>query len=285
MGFNPKDLSDKDFIFAYAPEYLDDELSSEERDRYDEILKSDATLANLPSRYMGVRGRFQLALQSYYLRENDLMKLHSFVEDPDLRKTEEAARIDDVERKEMFGGLRRRIALVVVLVAVVFGVFYVMTPRKQKKFDALEYLGYESLAMDEDADGRLDLPTNEIDEITQYLGAYPALDFKPLVMKPIGKGWIPEGATVIDYEVSKVAVVKYRHNEQKDTLYHYTFAGALKDLPKSDPGNYRGLVFQTYASDQLNIIAWQQESGMLCFLVGRRSAPELANLARTGTSN
>ena len=141
------------------------------------------------------------------------------------------------------------------------------------------------MAFDEDSEGRLDLPSTELNEVSEYLSAYPGLDYKPLVMKPIGKGWEPEGATVIDYEISKVAVVKYRNSESKDTLYHYTFAGELKDLPKSDPGNYRGLIFQTYASDQLNIIAWQQEPGMLCFLVGRRSAPELANLARTGTSN
>lgn len=160
-----------------------------------------------------------------------------------------------------------------------------MTPNKQRKFEALEYLGYESLALDEEPEGRLDLPSQELEEISQYLGAYPNLDFKPLVMKPIGKGWDPEGATVIDYEVAKVAVVKYRNTELKENIYHYSFAGELKTLPKSEPGNYRGLVFQTYASDQLNIIAWQQESGMICFLVGRRSAPELANLARTGTAN
>ena len=45
----------------------------------------------------------------------------------------------------------------------------------------------------------------------------------------------------------------------------------------------RGLIYYTYASDDLNFIAWQSGNQVVSMLVGRRSAPELAELAVSGS--
>jgi hypothetical protein len=94
-------------------------------------------------------------------------------------------------------------------------------------------------------------------------------------------GWQIDGATVIDYEVAKVAAVMYERGgaKTKELFFFFSFAGELSDLPASEPGNMRGLIFQTYASNELNLVAWQVAPGVVALLVGRRSAPELAEIA------
>ena len=107
------------------------------------------------------------------------------------------------------------------------------------------------------------------------------------MLKNVPSTWDLDGATVIDYEVAKVAVVMYerRQSRNPEKLFHFSFAGKLSDLPPADPGNMRGLIFQTYASNEQNVIAWQSANNTVSLLIGRRSAPELAEIAVAGAGD
>jgi hypothetical protein len=281
MAFQPAELSDRDFLMAYLAEYLDEELSPELKTRFEKLLASD-DLKTVPERYQKMRGKLQLSLQGYYLKNDEKMRLHEYVEDRTARETIEAERITQVERHELLGNTRRSIVIIAAVAVMIFGFVYMMTPREPQKFEALEYLGYEALAMEEDTEGRLDLPSHDLAEIRKYLETNPALGFKARLLKELGAGWVPDGASVIDYETAKVAVVQYGNETLSEKMFFFALPGNMTDLPRVDQGNLRGLIYQTYSSDQLNTIVWQIEKGILAFMVGRRSAPELASLARSG---
>jgi hypothetical protein len=91
------------------------------------------------------------------------------------------------------------------------------------------------------------------------------------------EGWKVTGATILDYEIKKVLVVQYDRNGEK--LFHYMMAGSLADLPNAPETDERGIIFRSYASDELNVVAWSVSSGMLEMLIGRRSILDLARIA------
>jgi hypothetical protein len=275
-----QELSGQDLVYGYLSEHLDGDLSPAMATKYEELLKAQGS--SLPERFQALRGKLQLALQSYYLKESELQELRALVQDPSVTATIENVQIEKLGRGEVVSTLLRRAALVAVAAAVIAGLVWKFGKGQEQTFKPLEYLGYEALAMEEEPTGRLNLPTQDGKEINRYLTTYPGLEFKPMVLKPL-TGWQPDGATVIDYEIAKVAVVQYGNTTSKEKLFHFSYAGELADLPKAEPGNMRGLIFQTYASDELNLIAWQSSPGVVSLLVGRRSAPELAELAVAGS--
>ena len=201
------------------------------------------------------------------------------------RKARPATSIEALSRGNINSFDRRGAVLLLIVVAIGASVWK-FGRTKERKFRPLEYLGYEALAMEEDAQERLNLPSHDPVEVRQYLESYPGLEFKAQMLAAVPAGWQIDGATVIDYEVAKVAAVMYERGgaKAKESFFFFSFAGELSDLPASEPGNMRGLIFQTYASNELNLVAWQVAPGVVALLVGRRSAPELAEIALASRS-
>jgi hypothetical protein len=272
-------MNDEQFVYAFIGEYLDGELAEADRKRMVGLLESPK-YANLEKRFKNARGRMQLAMQSYYLKDQEMNALKALVEDPSIRATHEAEKINQLERKEFSGNLRRRIILIASLVAIVAGLVWLLREPPRKKFEPLQNLGYEALAMDGDPAGRLDLPTDDIGEISGYLKKYPGLTFEPQILGNLGDGWVPKGASMIDYEEAKVALVYYAKGDE--SLFHFSYAGSLSELPKADAGNRGGFIYQTYASNQLNMIAWQHTPDVVSMIAGYRDAQTLADIAKHG---
>lgn len=281
MAFSPTDLANDDFLFSYLAEYLDGDLPKDLAGRFEQLTKGQE---KLPDQFNTTRGRLQLSLQSYYLKDVELAELRAMVQDPTVKATKENTKIEQLGRGEIANMLVRRLVLVAIAAGIIGFAIWKFGPSREQKFKPLEYLGYEAVAIEEDPRERVNLPSHDVKEVRQYLASYPGLDFKPKMLKQIAKNWDLDGATIIDYEVAKVATVIYSNNSTKEKLFHFSYAGELSDLPPSEPGNMRGLIFQTYASDELNLIAWQSAPGVVSLLVGRRSAPELAEIALAGRS-
>ena len=283
MAFSPSELSTPDFLHSYLAEYLDGELPRPLVPKFEEALKTPEG-QEASGKFQAMRGRLQLSLQSYYMKETELQELRSFVQDPSVKATVENVKIEQLGRGMMMSTLVRRVAMATVAVAAVGYLWWQFGASKEQKFKPLEYLGYEALALEEDQQERLNLPSHDGKEVHQYLSSYPGLDFKPRMLKRIAEPWQVDGATIIDYEIAKVAVVMYENTRNHEKLFHFSYAGQLSDLPPAEPGNMRGLIFQTYASDELNLIAWQSSQDVVSLLVGRRSAPELAEIAVAGSA-
>ncbi len=281
MGNDTTTISDQDFVLCYLSEYLDGDLPSDIKPRFEELLKQPGQ-DEIPEHFQAMRGRLQLSIQSHYLKESDKAELHALVQDPVAAANQDAAKVESIGRLESMAALRRKGIMLATIFLIVGYLVLEFMPKSEQLFKPLEYLGYEAVAMEEDPGGRLDLPTNSMKEIREYLSGYPGLGFTPQTLSTIRGGWKPEGTSIADYETAKVAVVQYGRKKNNEKLFHFSFVGTLGELPKSDPGNLRGLVYQAYANDEVNIIAWQHTSDMVSFLIGRLGAVELAEIAVKG---
>jgi len=281
MTISTNDLSDSELFNGFLAEYLDGELPSSVVDKYNAMVKVSGNV-EVPEHFLQMRGKLQLAMQTYYLKESDLAELRSFVQDPEATATQENIKIEQIGRKVVVSNILRRFAIVLACAFLIGYLVLYFAPSNESAFKALEYLAYEAVALEEDPQERLNLPSSDLKEIRQYLVNYPGLDFKPFVLRSISNNWLPEGATVINYEVAKVTVVQYSHNATSEKLFHFIYAGDLSDLPPSAQGRYKDLNFQTYATDQHNFIAWEPSPGVVSILVGKRSAPDLAEMAIAG---
>ena len=197
----------------------------------------------------------------------------------------EESKINELESKVAKSNFFRKIIFFVIVLVCIFGLYKFFSPHKEEKLnDPLNALSYEALAMEEDQSGeRLYLPSNEKLEIDQYFGNTPNLKFKPRSLNKIGPKWFPEGASLIDYEVAKIAVVQYGRKQDSAKLFFFTLFGDIQNLASAEEGKENGLVYQPYASDQMNMVVWQDSPTTLGVMVGRLSIKELAKIASNGS--
>lgn len=269
---------DLEFLYGHMSEYADGDLNTSETQRCKEISAAIGE-PQLVSRYRAVRGKLQLALQGYYLSEDEVVALQDYVADRQVRETQEAKRMDEIERWESKGEVKRKIAIFSLVCAIVFGIVYFLTPAKTKKINPLDYFGYEAHAFEEDPEGRLNLPSEDFNEISAFFRNYPSLGFTVTPPSP-QPGWTPVGATVIDYDISKVAEVVYRNNSSRELLFFFAYKGSFTDIPRAEQGNERGLIYQVYTSDRQNLLAWQSGESVLSFMIGKGNAKDLASFAK-----
>ena len=277
MGYDATKLSDEDFLYSHLAEFLDDELNPDLQGRIKGLLEKESQLS---SDYGIARGRLQIAMQKYSLNENQLHNIHTLVEDDASRANHEAHSIEDVGRSEFVGRLLRG-GFMASLVLTLFGFLYwEFAPERQQEFEPLETLVYEALAFEEDG-SRIEFPTDNHGELLEYFERYPALGFTVPKLQEIGNGWEVTGGTVIDYEVAKILASKYTNPRLDENLYLFFFEGGVSDFPKSDPGNQKGLLYQAYATSDMNIVAWEHSENVLGMIIGRGGAEDLAQLAKT----
>lgn len=281
MSTTKSELQGDDLFYGYLAEHLNGDVPRAMQAKYDELKASKQKEVEA---FQENRGKFQSALGDLGSSEALKHKLRSFAQDDQIRETMEASGIAEVERSEMWSNIIRRSVLSLIVLGVIGAGVYIFMPRNAVKFDVIEYLGYEAMALEEDPDGRMSLPSTDAEEIKQFVGTIPGLAFKATVLRPL-TGWNPEGVSVIDYEVMKVVAVNYvnpdRNNEH---LHHFMVPGKMSEMSyKGEEADYRGIKYRVYGSDKLNILVWQHTPDMISVLAGHRSAPELAELARTGT--
>ncbi len=275
-------LNEEEFFFANIVQFQDGALDSTSHQRFEQIVKKYELEQKLVD-FGIVRGQLQLDFQNICVDEYLIHQLHVLVEDDAARANHEASDIEEFSKGVLFGRIVRG-GLIVVLLLVFAGVgYYFLAPKSKPKFSALDSLVYEAAVMIEDPEGRLDFPTNSLDELRDYFSRYPDLGFHAKPIKSPGEGWNLDGGTVIDYEVQKIIAAQF-DNPQGDKLFIYLFEGDLEDFPYSEPGNYKGLLYQTYASDYFNVVVFGADEGVLGMVVGSRKVEELAQVAHRSIS-
>jgi hypothetical protein len=278
---NNSELKGDDLFYSYIANYLDGDLPSSVQGAFNALLPSKQKEIEA---YQSNRGRFQSALGEVGGSEALKHKLRNLVQDDQVRATIEASEIAEVERSELWTNLVRRSVLIAIVLGLIGTVTYYFMPQNLSKFDVIEYIGYEALALEEDPEGRLNLPSSDIEEIRQFVAAIPGLEFQPQLLRTM-KGWNPEGVSIIDYDFMKVVAVNYLSPERgNEHLHHFMVPGKMSDMKfRGEEADYRGIKYRVYGNDKLNIIVWQQSSNLVGALAGHRSASELAEMVRIGT--
>ncbi len=271
----------EELFYGYIADYLDGDLPSNLVKQFESELSSRQQEL---SAFQANRGRLQSALGDIGGSEALKHKLRNLAQDDQVRETMEASEIAEVEKAELWSNVLRRSTLVAMVLGIVGVLVYFFMPERLGRIDIVTYIGYEALAIEEDPEGRTNLPSADAEEIRQFVAAVPGLEFRPAMLRPL-KGWNPEGVSIIDYDFMKVIAVNYTSPERaNEKLHHFMFGGVMSSMKyKGEEADYRGIKYRVYGSDKLNLIVWQQTPDMMSVLAGRRSAPELAEMARAGT--
>ena len=277
MGGPAAKLNDEEFFYSNLAEHEDGTLSGADLKRFDEIVEK-RKLGQKITDFGIIRGQLQLDFQKVFVDEHLNHQLHVLVEDDATRANHEATDIDEFERGAFLGRFIRGTVIITIMALVVGFGYYFLAPKQKAKFSALDSLVYEAAVMIEDPEGRLDFPTDDLDELRDYFSRYPDLGFDVKSVKSPGKGWRLDGGTVIDYEVQKIIAAQFAHR-QGDKLFVYLFEGTLDDFPYSEPGNLNGLLYQTYASDYFNVVVWEINEDVVGMVVGSRKVEDLAQAA------
>ncbi|MGE0173032.1 MAG: hypothetical protein AB7T49_09615 [Oligoflexales bacterium] len=276
---NANELNDNDFFYAYMAEYLDEALSGDKKRRYEQIVKSKPSAEAEFEQFTNARGNLQVDLEQFQVDERQLHELHNLVETDAARVAHENKDIEVVGSKVFLHNTFRRLVVLGIMGALGWGIYSYLKPPAPQVFDPIEALVYEALAMEENPAGRIDLPTASEEEVHDYINNYPDLGFKLPQLSKLPESWQLDGGSVIDYDVAKIAVLMYTNPVSKENAFVFAYKGKLSDLPKAEPGNHQGLVYQTYASSKVNVVTWQMSDQLVGMIVGHRAAPDLAALA------
>ncbi|MBC7660546.1 MAG: hypothetical protein H7249_12680 [Chitinophagaceae bacterium] len=278
MAQNNSVLSDEDFLFSHLADYLDEGMTPANQQKFDQIA-GKIGMADVATDYGIRRGRLQIEAQRMFLGEKKMRAIHELVEDDAARANHEAAEIDEVGSSEMKGSVIRFAALAAVLILIFGGLYTVFKPESKPTFNALNSLIYEAEVMNENSEGRLNFPSDKVEELNQYFKKVPDLSFEPKTMKALPAEWKVAGGSLIDYDGAKITVTQFQNVASGEKQYLFFYSGKLSQLPKSIPGNANGLVYQSYASSSLNVMAWEADKNVVGMIVGNRAVREQADFA------
>ncbi len=278
----PKNLPEKQIMYGLIGAYVDGTLTNSDRRHFAEMLSSQK-IEDIEDTFASYKGKLQGAFSDHFLNEGQRQKLLNIGSTIGTRlqsEITESKKLRFFEMKLLF----KRYAIVFAVVAIVaYAVTMLLLPQTYEKFKPLDYLGWEAQAFEEDPEGRLDFPSKDIDEVAAFLAAYPNLKFRPVVLAPMKPEIEITGATVIDYEPTKVAVVMYKDKNSDDAIMHFSYRGRLSDLPQAPPGSVGSLTYRAFTSEYYNLVAWESSGEVTSFLVGRQGTKELAELAKIGS--
>ena len=272
-------LSDVDFLYSHVSEYLDDLLEKQQIDRFHAAVR-DNHLDGVAERFNLARGRLQLHIQKLSPSDHLRHRLYELVEDDATRANNEAIEIEDLSRGQWVSYAGRLLVFLIVVGVLSFGAYTYLWPHKAASFDALSALTYESDLIIENPGDRLDFLTQNTDELNRFFSQVPELGFTSPKLAASSQGsWELIGGGAIDYEVAKILVSAFKYKQTGEDLLVYTYSGHLSDLPHSDQGKLGDFSYQAYATDALNIIAWQANRDMVAMAVGVHAPESMADFA------
>ena len=133
--------------------------------------------------------------------------------------------------------------------------------------------------LDESPESRIDFATNSLSDANSYLRQSPDINYDFPVVKNAGSGWELNGVSIIDYEVVKIIALNFDSKTIEESFSFFAFPGLLSELPKAEPGNEYGLLYQAYSGDNYTLIAWQYTPELLGFIVAQDDPEVLAKIA------
>ncbi|MFK7872536.1 MAG: hypothetical protein AB8C84_05110 [Oligoflexales bacterium] len=220
--------------------------------------------------YQVARGRFQMSLHPFMLEENERVSIQELVRGHEKRLEQESEAIDSISLKEKIFFWGGRLVGALLLCGLAYGA-YQKWFVEEFEFDAVQALAYEALMLEESED--IDFPATRTSEVGDYFAANHSVDFQVTPFQYPPRGWRVEGASVIDYEITQIAVTWFKRGYER--LFHFVFPSRIASLENSKLQESEGFHFYSYASDQINLIVWEQNEGVFAMLAGRESVENL----------
>ncbi len=270
----------EDVICARIHEYADDNMVQKDKDEFSAQIKDNGGSA-LVEKFINYRGKLQTMVSSEHLTVEEKHAFHSYIEDPTARHTQEIAKINQIAKAKTTTKMTRISMLLIGLVLIVGYLLYAMLPTTKSSFKPLQYLSWEAQSMMNNPEDKLIIKTDAKSEIEHLFDLDKSLKFKPMILDKFSSSYVIEGARIVKYEgIADIAAVQYTSQSSKRLVY-FQYQGLLSDLPDAEPGNMLGLIYHSYATDDLNMIAWQAQQNVVGLLVGFDGTEELARYANS----
>ena len=270
-------MSDDELFFSLVDRYAAGEIPAEVSSRFDALLQRPDYKDKVEV-FKKAHGKLQLVMDGFYLNEEQTIEIRSFAQGASNMTEDEQQGIDDLGNESKISGLFRFLVFIAVFGLVIGGAIWKFTPEKHGKFDALYYLSYESTVLANDPVGRMDIVTADPSELENYFAKYPNLGFKVNLLT-VPTGWTVKGATVIDYDFTKVGAILYSQNDGSDHLVQFVWKSKKEDLPTAYEGKEGDLTYASYTSEATNLISYSNGDDTSTLLVGRLSAVQMAKIA------
>ena len=264
--------NDSEFFFGFVAKYLDGHLEGESLRQFEALIKQDHFKSKLEN-FALRRGQLQNTLAQIHAPQKTLDAIRRLLQDDDTRQKTEMSQIDSLERNESRFDLLKKLALIAVAVALIASAVYFFKPTRPKDFPILEYLAYETIALQED-NGRLNVRVKSVSDFKDFIKSSPVVSNPPLIQDGSVK---PVGASLIDYDSRKVLAFFYSANS--GSVVEFVTQGNLGLLPNAERAKSGNLSYSVYANDRVNFVAFEGGNDTLILIAGQMSAPDLIKLA------
>lgn len=300
-------LNDEQIFYSNLDRIVDGEVSEQDKEKLESLLK-DSSKQEVLEKYKTAHGKLQNALEGQFLTEEQALKLRSHVLDMNELAAAEEEEIERLGAAHKLKVFTRNFILYGVIAFIGYQIAMSFLPQKMDKFDPLESFSYETFALEENLEERIDLRTNSLDDVKEFLKNYPNLELADATIAA-PSNWDVEGASVIDYDFTKISVVAFtkvisgqmdtvrEEREEfdengeplpiktvevkvpsRDILVQYSFKTEKDNFPKSEVFKEGNLEYYSYSSSKINMIMWKKGE-IYNVLAGRISPLEMAKLA------
>lgn len=156
------------------------------------------------------------------------------------------------------------------------------SPKEKGKVKIdLESIRYEAKKLvTQDEKTTLIFPSQNLDDVRNYLQGLPDLKFKPYTKDKLPGTWRLLGASMIDYRVAQMTVSAYENLQSDGKVY-------LFSLPAhKDTFSYGGIQwlekekYLLYGSSDINLVLWKEGERTLHILAGWESAKTLISFLK-----
>lgn len=273
-----QNLSDDEVFYSLLNHYLNDSVPAEMLSRFESLLQRQE-YKDRADQFAKAKGRLAIELSSLSLNESNFSKIRNLAQGASIMTDhEENQEIENFANKSRLVVVLRSVVLIgLVCVAAVYGAWKLL-PSGTEKFDPLRSLSYESLAIQEDPAGRMDLVSDDVSDVETFFAKSTSIDFKVDLLK-VSPGWTVMGASVIDYDFTKVAVILYGKREGSQRVVHFVWKGNGSGFPDAIEAKEGGLTYRTYTNEAQNIITYKVDENRLAMVAGTDAAQALAKLA------
>ncbi len=264
--------NDSEFFFGYVAKYLDGHLEGDARRQFEALIAQNHYKIKLET-FALRRGQLQDTLSQINAPQKTMDAIRRLLQDDETRQMTEMSQIDTLEKKESRFDILKKIALIAVAAGLIAAAVYFFMPTRPKDFPILEYLAYETIAIQED-NGRLNIKTTQDSELKDFIKASPVALNTVVLQDP---GFKPVGASLIDYDTKKVMAFFYA--QDKNSVVEFITSGNLGMLPTAERARSGNLSYSVYANDRVNFVVFENGKDTLVFLAGQMAAAELVKLA------
>ena len=256
--------------------YTNNSLSETEYSNYKSLLENEDNKAIFES-YCDNKGKMQNAFVNIEINQSEKDEIRKQLLDNNQLMSVEKEEIRNLRKKEKNRLIFLTSIAVVFICVIVVLVFNSNKLSSSNKLDILKSLSYESIdIIKKSEDSMLDFPSNNSKEIRSYFSLHKLDRFKVNFDDYNLQGLSLKGASVLNYNSRKIALLYYSDRMNSGGVFLYFLRGKLSDLPSSTNNKYRDITYRTYGSDNINLIAWQLDSNTLAVATGWMAIKDLA---------